>query len=191
MLDAGTEHATIASQLGLTPYVVGILARNRHVQPCGRSHPSATRRAPNSSAWRGCHDDPQDPTDARRRDAYPHGDCPLRRCLAQHGHSRSPRKPPARLEVGPLPAAGRTVLAGAHPLQRLPWADFGGALPGLPNAACGRRQKIRLISAILFGWLLKSWIRHCFPTARHVPRFATATCCYSAASVGSPARRSP
>jgi hypothetical protein len=48
MFDAGAKHATIAAQLGLTPYVVGILARNRHVHPCGESLPSATRRAPNS-----------------------------------------------------------------------------------------------------------------------------------------------
>lgn len=47
MLDAGAEHAAIASQLGLTPYVVGVLARNRHVHPCGESLPSATRRVAN------------------------------------------------------------------------------------------------------------------------------------------------
>jgi DNA-binding transcriptional regulator YiaG len=48
MFDAGAEHATVASHLGLTPYVVGILAHNRHIQPSERTHPSATQRAPNS-----------------------------------------------------------------------------------------------------------------------------------------------
>ena len=48
MLDADTEHATIASQLALTPYVVEILARNRHVPPCEGLDRSATRHVHNT-----------------------------------------------------------------------------------------------------------------------------------------------
>jgi hypothetical protein len=48
MLDAGARHATIAGRLGLTSYVVGLLARNRHLPPGGPSSRSLARRIPNT-----------------------------------------------------------------------------------------------------------------------------------------------
>jgi len=48
MFDAGAKHGTIAGRLRLTRYVVGILARNRHVQPRGPASANVLRRIPNT-----------------------------------------------------------------------------------------------------------------------------------------------
>jgi len=48
MLDAGAEHEAIASRLGVTHYVVGVLARTGHIPPCKISHHTAARNIPNT-----------------------------------------------------------------------------------------------------------------------------------------------
>lgn len=48
MLDAGARHTVIAGRLGLTSYVVGLLARNRHLPPGGPSSRSLARRIRNT-----------------------------------------------------------------------------------------------------------------------------------------------
>jgi hypothetical protein len=48
MLDAGAEHTTIGGRLGLTSYVVGLLAHNRHLPPGGPPSRSLARRIPNT-----------------------------------------------------------------------------------------------------------------------------------------------
>jgi DNA-binding CsgD family transcriptional regulator len=47
MLADGVDHATIAQRLDITPYVVGLLACNRHLKACGKTPRCVSRPVPN------------------------------------------------------------------------------------------------------------------------------------------------
>jgi hypothetical protein len=47
MLAEGADHAAIARRLGITPYIVQLLADNRHLTACGKTPRRVKRRAAN------------------------------------------------------------------------------------------------------------------------------------------------
>jgi len=49
LLAQGIQHAAVARRLGVTPYVVGLLAENRHRTACGKTPSRSPRRIANAS----------------------------------------------------------------------------------------------------------------------------------------------
>ena len=80
MLRVGMDMETIATAVGITPYVAEIIARYQNRKVRNRVAPRGPTRGQRPEGDR-CHDDPLHPTHARCWDASLLGDCPRGGCI--------------------------------------------------------------------------------------------------------------